>query len=39
MGEREDNEIPKGPAWLTSPGWWLSIIAIAVTLYFVRHNV
>ena len=39
MGEREDNKIPPGPAWLTSWGWWVGIIAIAVTIYFVRHNV
>jgi hypothetical protein len=39
MGEKEDNEVPKGPAWLTSPGWWISIAAIALTLYFVRHFV
>jgi len=37
MGEREDNEIPKGPAWLTSIGWWIGIIAFAIGLYAVRH--
>ena len=37
MGEKEDNEIPKGPAWLTSPMWWAGIIALAVGQYVVRH--
>jgi len=37
MGEREDNEIPKGPEWLRSPGWWVGIILFALGLYFVRH--
>lgn len=36
MGEKEDNEVPKGPAWLTSPTWWVSIAAIAVGLVAVR---
>ncbi len=39
MGEREDNEVPKGTAWLTSWAWWLGIIGIAMTVYFVRHYV
>lgn len=37
MGEKEDNEVPKGHAWLTSPIWWLQIIAIAVGLVAVRY--
>lgn len=37
MGEREDNEIPKRPEWLRSPGWWVAIILFALGLYFVRH--
>lgn len=37
MGEREDNEIPKGPAWLTSPWWWVTIGIFAVGLYAARH--
>lgn len=37
MGEREDNQIPKGPDWLWNPAWWLGIVGIAVVLYLVRH--
>lgn len=37
MGEREDNEIPKGPEWLWSPAWWIGIIAFGLGLYAVRH--
>lgn len=37
MGEKEDNEIPKGPAWLTSPGWWFSIISLAIGVVAVRY--
>lgn len=36
MGEKEDNEVPKGPAWLTSPGWWLAILGLAVVIVAVR---
>jgi hypothetical protein len=37
MGEKEDNEIPKGPDWLTSPAWWIGIILFGVGLYLTRH--
>lgn len=37
MGEREDNEIPKGPEWLTNPWWWVSIAGFALGLLLVRH--
>ena len=37
MGEREDNEIPKGPDWLTSPAWWIGIILFGIGLYLTRH--
>lgn len=37
MGEREDNEIPKGPEWLWNPVWWISIIAFGLGLYAVRQ--
>lgn len=37
MGEKEDNEIPKGPAWLTSPGWWVHIIVVAAGLVAIRY--
>ena len=37
MGEREDNEVPKGPAWLTSPRWWIQIVTIAVALVAIRY--
>ena len=37
MGEREDNEIPKGPEWLTSPGWWFGLLAFAIGVVAVRY--
>lgn len=37
MGEREDNEIPPGPAWLTSKGWWVQIAAMAIGLVAIRY--
>lgn len=37
MGEKEDNQIPKGPDWLSNPFWWVGIVAFALGLYFVRH--
>ena len=37
MGEREDNEIPKGPDWLTSPSWWVQIVGMAVGLVAIRY--
>jgi hypothetical protein len=37
MGEREDNEIPKGPDWLTSRGWWWQVITVAVGLVLIRY--
>lgn len=37
MGEREDNEVPKGPAWLTSSGWWWQLITVAVGLVLIRY--
>ena len=36
MGEREDNEIPKGPDWLRSPAWWIGIAGLAVVIVAVR---
>lgn len=39
MGEKEDNQIPKGPAWLTSPLFWLQMLGLALVIYFVRHYV
>ena len=37
MGEREDNEIPKGPEWLRSWGWWLQLVGVAVALVAIRY--
>lgn len=37
MGEKEDNETPKGPEWLWNPWWWIAIAAFAVTAYAVRN--
>lgn len=37
MGEREDNEIPKGPDWLSSPGWWVQVIGLAIGLVAIRY--
>jgi len=37
MGEREDNEIPKGPLWLTSWRFWLQLLAVAVALVAARY--
>jgi len=37
MGEREDNEVPKGPDWLTNKGWWWQLITVAVGLVLIRY--
>lgn len=36
MGEREDNELPKPPLWLTWQGW-IWAIAFGLGLYAVRQ--
>lgn len=37
MGEKEDNEIPKGPAWLTSWSFWIQGFITACGLVAVRY--
>lgn len=37
MGEKEDNEIPPGPLWLTSPTFWFRMIFLAVGLVAIRY--
>lgn len=36
MGEREDNQIPKGPDWLTSWSWWFAIVGMGAALVAAR---
>lgn len=37
MGEREDNEIPAGPLWLTSGTFWLRLLFVAIGLVAIRY--
>jgi len=37
MGEREDNEIPKGPDWLTSPTFWIRGLFFAIGIVAIRY--
>lgn len=37
LGEKEDNQIPKGPEWLTNPWFWVQIVTMAIVLVAIRY--
>lgn len=37
VGEKEDNEIPPGPLWLTSPTFWFRMLFLAIGLVAIRY--